>query len=412
MQIHSSRISGTNGLPEYHFTLFLEDEDIKISGVNDDDLAYIRSKFNRTIRSKYYFNAEVVNNFHFDSRKPVYFFDKNDFKKLVSRCLQAADWINNVPEIINPDFVRFRKFVDQMDSWIAYVQIPLARMINRDFFDRGFHKGAPERDFEIANVDGKRQLVEIGGTGEYQEEVQETVQVAQEQVQNAPQVSMFATMATVPSMPNPTDEVPAPANEETVGESGTVPAPALTTGTEFPLTMAQLGRIIMPYGNYKSKYDFGQFVTNKPSSKPTLERSIREYTRHHVNTICRALILKKYQIVFTREFVLDFAKSTFATYANTKPYRDVMVAHIGDKRADDAAEFIDGLYKRVFDGKVDVKWKKFNDIQGKDWDIGSFLVYVESSLHIPLKRVYKKKKPGKKKGKKPALPELKLPSIV
>ena len=233
----------------------------------------------------------------------------------------------------------------------------------------------------------------------------------QETAPNAPQVSMVATVATVPSTPNPTDEVPVQATEETVGNGGTVPAPALATGIEFPLTMAQLGRIIMPYGNYKSRYDFGQFVTNKPSSTPTLERSIREYIRHHVNTICRALILKKYQIVFTRQFVLDFAKSSFATYSNTKQYRDVMVAHIGDKRADDAAEFIDGLYKRVFEGKIDVKWKKLSALQGQEWDISSFLTYVESSLHIPLKTVPGKRK-TKKKGKKPALPELKLPSIV
>lgn len=163
---------------------------------------------------------------------------------------------------------------------------------------------------------------------------------------------------------------------------------------DFPLTMAQVSRKVSPFGGkLKSKYDFGQFAVNKPSSVPTLERALREYTRHHVFAIARALILRKYGVQVTKEEVLAAANGAFKTYSNTAPYRAVMKEHREDSDTSKAVENVASLYGKILDGNVDLDWKKFrkNESYGKPWDIGSFFIYMTDGLHISPKAVAKRK---------------------
>lgn len=163
---------------------------------------------------------------------------------------------------------------------------------------------------------------------------------------------------------------------------------------EFPLTMAQVSRKVSPFGGkLKSKYEFGQFAIKKPRGVPSLERALREYTRHHVFAIARALIMRKYGIQVAKDEVLTAANGAFKTYSNTAPYRAVMKEHREDSDTSKAVENVSRLYEKVLDGNVDLDWKKFrkNDTYGKPWDIGSFFIYMTDGLHISPKAVAKRK---------------------
>ena len=354
MRMHSSRFENERGYVDYRFTLYIDDSDINVNGVNEDDLAFIRSKIRRTIIAKHGFNKSVAENL--GTNKPVYYIDESDLFMAVAFNIKNGDPLRGIPDVRNPEYATYMRLRDKMSLWSLLKIYPLNRIMNGDFFREDYHKGSPERDFTICKNEGGIVLVE--------------------ESKITPREQPVETAAANPS------ESPVEPTTEPVPEG------------DFPLTMAQVSRKVSPFGGkLKSKYDFGQFTIKKPRGVPSLERALREYTRHHVYAIARALILRKYGVQVTKEEVFSAAKKAFKTYSNTAPYRDVMQEHRVDPSVNKAGENVANIYEKVLNGNVDLDWKKFrkNDTYGKPWDIGSFFIYMTDGLHISPKAVAKRK---------------------
>lgn len=366
MRMHSSRFENERGYVDYRFTLYIDDSDINVNGVNEDDLAFIRSKVRRTIIAKHGFNDSVANTVYpvTGTNKPVYYIDQSDLFMAVAFNLENGDPLRGIPDVRNPEYATYMRLMDKMNLWALLKISPVNRIMNGDFFSGDYHKGSPERDFTICK-DGMRSWL-----------VEESPITPREQPVETPVETAVA---------NPVES----------------PVEPVTEG-EFPLTMAQVSRKVSPFGGkLKSKYEFGQFAIKKPRGVPSLERALREYTRHHVYAIARALILRKYGLTVTKDEVFEAAKNSFKTYSNTAPYRDVIKEHREDPSVSKAGENVANIYGKIMDGVVDLDWKKFrkNDTYGKPWDIGSFFIYMTDGLHISPKAISKRKSKKQKERK-------------
>lgn len=192
--------------------------------------------------------------------------------------------------------------------------------------------------------------------------------------------------------PNQVQPVQEPVQQPTTQPVQQPKEPTAEPVEVFPLTMAQLGRIIYPNsGKYSSKYDFGRLSIPVPSTTPSLNRALKAYRIHHLNAIARALILRKFGKNIKTEDVSSAARKSFHRFTNTKPYFDVIKANMGTEGCRAAEEDIKAYYANFLDGVCTLKSKKFSDVYEKPWDIRHYTIHLVENMHVKLKALPKAK---------------------
>lgn len=184
----------------------------------------------------------------------------------------------------------------------------------------------------------------------------------------------------------PTQESPAP--EQT-------PEPPRKT---LPDTMAALGKMVEPLGRFRSKYDFSKFAISKPSSTPSLERSLKVYKTAHLYGIARALIARKHGIVFTANETWLSVRDSMRANKWMDMYREVINKNQESEEARAAATEVKEFYEKFMLGTVDIPSKKFESVKDQPWDIAHYIIYLMDYMHMSLVKTKKTRK--KKKSKK------------